>query len=121
MLLGTTTVTCNSIDASGNAATPTSFTVTVIIPVATQAVINEITALPTPVTLSDATAVATAASDYAGLSAAQQALVTNSSILTADQTEIASLQAAAAALAQAKTDAKNYIINLCFLNCLQNC
>ena len=66
-------------------------------------VTTQIGALPNPITINDAAAISAARSAYTVLSTIQQGMVTNFAVLTAAETTIVTLQAAALALTNATT------------------
>ena len=102
-VVGTYLITYNATDVAGNVATPVTRTVNVVIPVATQTVIDQITALPTPITLTNKDAVSSARTAYDALTEIQKSLVSNYSTLTTDEAQIATLQQLADAKVTAHT------------------
>jgi hypothetical protein len=91
------TATANIVTAQGNLVTLAAQLA--IDQAAALVVINQITALPVPVTLADSANVSAARVAYNALTIDQRALVTNLAILTAAETRITALQIEAALLA----------------------
>jgi len=114
---GTYILTYNVSDLAGNAAIAVTRNVVVSAVVnpdaaAAKTVQDAITALPATITLTNKDAVVAARTAFDGLTATQQALVTNVATLTAAETTIANLEAEAATETAAELTATNAVTAL---------